>query len=88
MLQKWFDKIIESFENLIEQLNKGHNNANGRKKEGCIQQKGKKCCKEVRKKNASSTVWFLAASSLAGKKEPHRWKAILRRCAGHQPKKE
>jgi len=51
MLQKWFDKIIESFENLIEQLNKGHNNANGRKKEVCLQQKGKKCCKEIRKKN-------------------------------------
>ena len=51
MLQKWFDKIIESFENLIEQLNKGQNNANGRKKEVCIQQKGKKCCKKVRKKD-------------------------------------
>ena len=51
MLQKWFDKIIESFENLIEQLNKGNNYANGRKKEVCLQQKGKKCCKEVRKKN-------------------------------------
>ena len=55
MLQKWFDKIIESFENLIEQLNKGDNNANGRKKEVQLykgwQEKSKSIRKEKRYEN-------------------------------------